>query len=113
MAGGNATRFDAAGPEGDILAKHRVGVDGIFHIPINGKLPAMRDLRAMALHHHDIVAIPAKMREGLFGKRRRISRLFHKINDPFGPFPGGQAENGDTRLRYMACRKIWRLTDWA
>jgi hypothetical protein len=31
MAGGNAARFDAVGPEGDILAKHWVGVHGAFH----------------------------------------------------------------------------------
>ena len=77
MAGGNAARFDPAGPEGDILAKHWVGVDGVFHIKVNAKFPAKRDLWAIALYHDDIVAIPGEMRKGLFGKRRGILGLFH------------------------------------
>ena len=98
MASGNAARFDAAGPEGDVLAKHWVGVDGVFHIKVNAKFPAKRDLWAIALYHYDIVAIPGEMRKGLFGKRRGILWLFHQINDPFGPFPRVNAEKGDPWL---------------
>lgn len=98
MAGSDAARFNAAGPEGDVLAKHWVGVNGIFHIKVNAKLPATRDLWAIALHHHDIVAVPGEMREGLFGKRRGILGLFHQVNDPFGPFLRVDAEQGDPRL---------------
>ena len=98
MAGGNASRFDPVGPEGNVLAKHWVGVNGVFHIKVNAKLPATRDLWAIAVYHHDIVAVPGEMREGLFGKRRGILGLFHQINDPFGPFPRVHAEKGDPWL---------------
>jgi len=111
MAGGNAARFDLAGPEGDILAKHRVGVNGVFHIKINAKLPATRNRWAIALYHYDIVAISGEMRKGLFGKRRGILGLFHQVNDPFGPFPRVNAEKSGSSLRYVACRKLCRLKD--
>jgi hypothetical protein len=64
-----------------------VGVNGVFQIKIKAKLPASSDLRAIALYHNDIVAVPGEMRKGLFGKRRGILGLFHQVNHPFGPFP--------------------------
>jgi hypothetical protein len=38
------------------------------------------------------------MPEGLFGKGRRILRLFHIINDPSRPFPSGHAKQGNALL---------------
>lgn len=70
----------------------------IFHIKIDTKLPPAGDLRTIALDHHDIVAIPGEMGEGLSGKGGRMLRFFHKINDPLGPFPGVHAEQGDPSL---------------
>lgn len=98
MTGSNATRFDPAAPESHVLPEHRVAVHRIFHIKIDGKFPATGNLRAISLDHHDIVAIPRKMRKSLLGKGRRIQRLFHQIDDPPGPFPGVHTEKGDPWL---------------
>lgn len=40
MAGGNAARLEPAGPEGDVLAKHWVGMDGVFHRLLDVRSPA-------------------------------------------------------------------------
>ena len=73
---------------------------------VNVKFSATRDLWAAALLHYDIFAIQGTIREGFFGKRRRILRLFHKLDGPFGPFPGVHAEQARSWLRYSDCREM-------
>lgn len=64
MARRAAPRPDLAGPERHVPRKYRVRVDGVFHIKINRQPPATRDIRAIALDHHDIIAIAREMLKG-------------------------------------------------
>ena len=64
MARRAAPRPDLAGPERHVPPKYRVRVNGVCHIKINRQLPATRDIRAMALNHHYIVAIAREMLKG-------------------------------------------------